>query len=169
MVLQAGTREVGWSRGDTPEHVLKIVTFQTLRFIEKVDGNPRLHFWGSCQARSLLPLPCPEAPPLSSSSCALLRLRLTLLTSPKTEQEEKGSTIQLVELRIESRVENGSRALPSAKRLGPVGQNPEWRRPAGRLPVRWLTWQAAAPAAPVLVPYAPAARWASAGPGRWGK
>lgn len=54
-VLQAGTREVGWSRGDTPEHVLKIVTVQTLRFIEKVDGNPRLHFWGSCQAWALLP------------------------------------------------------------------------------------------------------------------
>ena len=63
---------MGWSKGDTPEHVLKVVTFHTLRFIGEVDGNPRLHFSGSCQSQSLLPSPCSEAPPLS---CAFLRLK----------------------------------------------------------------------------------------------
>lgn len=127
------------SRGDRLGHVLKVVTFQALGLTEKVvlsslGGSPRLHFWWGCQAQSLLPLLCPEAPPgsaglvavappLSSSSCALLDpkgLRLTLLTSPKNgarrERQHQG-------LRMESSVEHGSRALPSAQRLGPGGQN----------------------------------------------
>lgn len=140
MLSPSGTDEGGEAeQGDRLGHVLKVVTFQALGLTEKVvlsslGGSPRLHFWWGCQAQSLLPLLCPEAPPgsaglvavappLSSSSCALLDpkgLRLTLLTSPKNgarrERQHQG-------LRMESSVEHGSRALPSAQRLGPGGQN----------------------------------------------
>lgn len=45
--------------GDKPGHILKIVTVQTWRFIEKVlftplDGSAGLHSWWGCQAQSLL-------------------------------------------------------------------------------------------------------------------